>query len=171
MEYFTPAIYHATSNLLNKIDRVQEGFLHQLGLTSEEAFCTYNFAPLGTRRDIAILGLLHKCNVGTVHSKLGNIFHRDANPRQRSSVLFPPLHNLRMFDDHDTSHQSSLYQRSIFSQIRVYNLLRPEYVENRSVVEFQANLTAYVKKRCQQNMNNWRLSLSGRNLGVVFSIG
>ena len=55
------AIYHATTPHLNKLNAVQERFTNKLHLTTDSAFLNYNFAPLQLRRDIAVLGFIHKC--------------------------------------------------------------------------------------------------------------
>ena len=59
--------FHAASSLLDKIDAVQNRFLHELDMNPAFAFLTYNFAPPNLRRNIAILGLLHKRILGKYH--------------------------------------------------------------------------------------------------------
>ena len=53
-------IFHAATYLLVKIDQVQDRFLRALGLTAEQAFLEFNFAPPKFRRNIGILSLLYK---------------------------------------------------------------------------------------------------------------
>ena len=59
--------FHAASSLLDKIDAVQNRFLHELDMNPAFAFLTYNFAPPSLRRNIGILGLLHKRILGKCH--------------------------------------------------------------------------------------------------------
>ena len=59
VEYRTPAVYHAAKTTLPGIDAVQKRFLRECGLSDEDALLHLNLAPLETRRDIAMLGLLH----------------------------------------------------------------------------------------------------------------
>ena len=54
------SIYNASQTHLEALNRLQRSFIKELGLTDEETFLVYNFAPLGLRRDIAALRLLHK---------------------------------------------------------------------------------------------------------------
>ena len=54
LEHSTPAVYHATSSLLQTLDRVQKTFLRRVGLIEEQALKDFNLAPLSTRRDVAI---------------------------------------------------------------------------------------------------------------------
>ena len=64
LEFGTPAVYHCTDSVLEQVDRVQRRFLRETGLTEEEALLKYHLAPLQTRRDIAMLGLIHRTVLG-----------------------------------------------------------------------------------------------------------
>ena len=58
------AIYHATGAILGPLDKLQRRFISNLGITIEEAFIAFNFASLEARRDMAMLGLIHRAAVG-----------------------------------------------------------------------------------------------------------
>ena len=45
---------------LNLFDKLQDSFLQKLGIAPLEALMEFNLAPLATRRDIAMLGLVHR---------------------------------------------------------------------------------------------------------------
>ena len=60
LEFSTPVVCHCTVTALEDLDRVQRRFLREVGLSPEEALLEYNLAPLQTRRDIAMLGLIHR---------------------------------------------------------------------------------------------------------------
>jgi hypothetical protein len=60
VEHRTPAIHHATSVVLRPLDNVQGRLLRELGITEKEALLEFNLAPLACRRDIAMLGLVHR---------------------------------------------------------------------------------------------------------------
>ena len=64
VEHSTPAVYHAVTTLLDTLDRVQTTFLRSIGLTEEEALERYHLAPLSTRRDMAMLGVVHRTVLG-----------------------------------------------------------------------------------------------------------
>ena len=64
IEYRTGAIYHATTSVLQHLDRLQEKFLCDLGITREAALMDFSLAPLSLRRDIALLGLLNRSAIG-----------------------------------------------------------------------------------------------------------
>ena len=67
-EYRTPAVYgHAASTMLAGIDAIQRRFLRD-HLSSQKTHCWhlvfFNLAPLETRRDMAMLGLIHLTVLG-----------------------------------------------------------------------------------------------------------
>ena len=64
IEYRTPAIYHATRDILQRLDRVQSKFLEDVCMSEEEALMNFDLAPLRTRRDIAMLGVIHRTMLG-----------------------------------------------------------------------------------------------------------
>ena len=74
LEYHNGAIIVAKRADRGRLDRMQRSFLHQLGLTDEEAFVNFNFAPLSLRRSIGIRGFLHKRILGTCHPVLIQAF-------------------------------------------------------------------------------------------------
>ena len=74
VEYRTPAVYHATKTTLSGIDLVQRRFLRECGLSDEDALLHFNLAPLETRRDIAMLGLIHRSVLGCGPRHFANMF-------------------------------------------------------------------------------------------------
>ena len=60
IEYRSAAIYHASDTVLHAIDGVQARFLRDMGVTAIKALLDFNLAPLGSRRDIAMLGLIQR---------------------------------------------------------------------------------------------------------------
>lgn len=64
LEYRTAALYHATATALEPLDKVQDKLLKLVGCTAEEALEHWNLAPLSTRRDVAMLGLVHRTVLG-----------------------------------------------------------------------------------------------------------
>ena len=71
----TPAIYHAPAFFLQSIDRIQETFLNELGVTAFEALSEYNLAHLSSRRDISMLGLIHRVVLGKAPSQFSKFFY------------------------------------------------------------------------------------------------
>ena len=67
MESHNGGIFHAATSLLAKFDHAQNRFLHELNLNSARAFLEFNFAPPELRRNIGVLGMLHKRVLGQCH--------------------------------------------------------------------------------------------------------
>ena len=74
LESGTPGYYHASATVLRSIDRIQERFLREVGLTAVSALERYNLAPLKTRRDISILGILHRVRLGLAPPQISELF-------------------------------------------------------------------------------------------------
>ena len=64
VEYRTAAIYHTCESSIQRLDRVQERFLEKIGLPVDAALHEFNLAPLHSRRDIAMLGVIHRSALG-----------------------------------------------------------------------------------------------------------
>ena len=76
-EYHNGALIIAGEIRLRKLDKMQRGFLYELGSDDKHVFVEHNFAPPSLRRTIGILGFLHKRNLGTCHPALQGLFFRD----------------------------------------------------------------------------------------------
>ena len=63
-EYANGCITHAAPSLLDAVDRMQRSFLYELNMDEEIVFLEFNFGPPGFRRDIGMLGLIHKRVLG-----------------------------------------------------------------------------------------------------------
>ena len=148
LEYRTAAIYHAKREFLWTVDRIQWRFLQDSGISEGEALMTFNLAPLSARRDIAMLGIIHRSvlNKGPKHFKQ----HFKAAPGYR-----------RLCDPRE-SNKDPIIKRSILGSIAIYNLL-PEGIRRRSSVkEFQANLQNLLKRRAADGNEDWQCILSPR---------
>ena len=66
IEYRTPGLHFASTSVLHEIDDVQSRFLRQINVSDEAAFDSFNLAPLSVRRDIAMLGVIHRAARGEV---------------------------------------------------------------------------------------------------------
>ena len=147
------AIYHAADSHLSELDALQRRFLKALDLSDQDAFLTYNLAPLRLRRDIAILGLLHRIQLGEVHDDFGRLFPRAVHER-----IFESRHNQRR---HGRQFQefwgnTDYFNRSVFSAVRVYNIL-PEYtVAATTIKAFQSLLTKDARFWCKAQRLNWQ---------------
>ena len=63
MQYKTAGAQVALTSVLLELDHVQTQCLRQLELTEELALMNFNQAPLATRRDIVVLGVIHRASL------------------------------------------------------------------------------------------------------------
>ena len=110
LEYRTPAIYHATRAVLRRLDAVQRNFLRDVGVDDITALVHFHLAPLSTRRDIAMLGLIHRTVLAEGPRQFSDFFRRD--PDHRSKLVDPCL-----------SSRSPLIKRSALGLVSIYNML------------------------------------------------
>ena len=82
LEFCIPAVYHCTATVLDQVDRVQRRFLREVGLTEEQALHHHNLAPLQTRRDMAMLGLIHRTVLNEGPPQFQQWFFPDTRPNK-----------------------------------------------------------------------------------------
>ena len=127
LECHNGAIFHAADSHLAVLDRLQHSFIHALGMTEATMFLEHNLAPLRLRRDIAILGLLHKCNLGQVHPLLCRLFRG----RYRPNFTFRARRHNKPLHTHieGVRYLPGLYQRSLFNMANIYNMLPQAFLD------------------------------------------
>ena len=112
LETTTPAVYHCTGGVLEELDRVQRRFLKAAGLTEEEALQEHNLAPLQTRRDVAMLGVIHRTVLKRGAPQFQNWFFFDTRPKHSYPTrLRTGLHSKQLYDYTDAT-QSELLRRA-----------------------------------------------------------
>ena len=148
LEYRTPAIYHATRALLRRLDAVQSGFLRDIGIDEVTALVRFHLAPLSTRRDIAMLGLIHRTAMGKGPPQFQDCFRKASDGR---SLLDPRRDST-----------SPLIKRSALGLVAVYNMLPPRLLSARSVSAFQRSLQECVIKFAASGYPQWSEVLSPR---------
>ena len=155
LEFCTPAVYHGTDSVLEQVDRVQKRFLREAGLTEAEALLRYNLAPLQTRRDVAMLGLVHRTVLGLGPPQFQLWFFPTAcEGHQYNTRLQRRSHN-RQLHNHLQGRYTELLRRSPLGLARVYNSLPQEAVDQTSVHAFQKWLQDRVKAEASAGRDNW----------------
>ena len=151
IEYRTPAIYHACQEHLNKVDRVQTKFIADAGINEIEALMNFNLAPLSARRDMAMLGLIHRTALGKGPKHFRGIFK---------------LLQGRQFEDLRStlgrSGPRGLIQRSAFGLVSVYNILPAGVTAERNVKGFQTALQNMMKDAASDGVPEWMKLFSPR---------
>ena len=154
IEFHYGAILHAAPSSLSRIDDCQRSFVRELNISAEIAYLEYNF-PLPTlRRDIGLLGLLHKRVLGLAHPAFEKLFPYSPHP----AVLG---HNKQLHDYHpECNYRRALLHRSIFGLVAVYNLLPQYIVDSETISAFQTALTHIAKTRRSNQIANLHLTFN-----------
>ena len=134
-EYKTPAMYHAKREVLQKLDRVQSKLLSDIGVDEVTALIEFNLAPLSARRDMAMLGVIHRTVLGKGPRHFKQHFVLDSDGR----IVDPR----RKFG-------GELIKRSALGLVAIYNLLPAPYKKVGSVKDFQRILQDLLKERVSQ---------------------
>jgi hypothetical protein len=147
LEYRTPAVYHATREVLERLDRVQTIFLQDAGIDDVTALMQFNLAPLAARRDMAMLALIHR----TVLGKGPKHFREH----------FQVLSGRRLRDPRSTS-GGQLIARSALGLVAVYYMLLGGITSASSVATFQSRLQLELKLRAEAGLPEWHKTYSPR---------
>ena len=139
LEYRTPAVYHATDTVLERLDKVQTGFLNRLGFTEAEALETFKLAPLCSRRDMAMLGVLHRAALGKGPAHFQEFFQVDTQVR-RGTTRRSLLRHDKPLVEYRKGRFLEVLRRSALGLVAVYNLLSAKAVAAKTVRSFQAQL-------------------------------
>ncbi len=136
-------------------------------LSDEDALLNYRLAPLAARRDIAVLGFLHRASLGLVTEQIQQLFPRvgrrepvgSAIPsRVRGATAF---HNRQLFDRVTASSTEQL-KKSFFGMVQCYNALPQHVVNHQSVSSFQRELQDSMMRRAAEGFDGWQ---------QIFSVG
>ena len=162
MEVNLGGFYHALDSILEPVQKLQDHFTRELGLDRKGAFLEDNLAPLSTRRDIGMLGLLYKCAHGKTHSDLQKLFERAPSQEHVYITRFRGYrHRLQLMETRPGTHHA-LLRRSIFGLTRVWNRLPKDVVMANTVADMQIILTQMVRGACSRDETYWEDIFSPR---------
>ena len=161
IESGTPGYFHAADSVLHCIDRVQHRFLRELSISEATALVDFRLAPLATRRCMAILGFLHRINLGLVSAQIHAMFPKVgarvlAGNGVASRTRAVTASHDKQLSDPVTSASSEQFKRSIFGMIQCYNALPQRIVDFKTVKLFQRSLQASVTERARQGHEGWQ---------------
>ena len=151
IESRTPALHHAAPSVLDAIDRVQRRFLREIGLTELEALLRYKLAPLPARRDIAMLGLLHRASHGRAPDPLmdlllaGDRHHRGPNTAVTRGARV--RHERQMAEYISRGGHTETLRRSCFGLATVWNMLPPTVADTKTTKICQRKLQQCLVRR------------------------
>ena len=137
---------------------MQASFLASLDISEQAAFKRYRLAPLCSRRDIAMLGLLHRVVLGTAPQPLESLF-----PQARGT-----LYDHRF--GHGPCHTSSSQILSCLGIVFFSNGLCSDWwrsTTNCQATLYHARLSKPSKHLCS---DFWRANLTWRAGAIVSSV-
>ena len=156
------SFYHACDTVLEKLDRVQNHFVKEVGLTCDDASLLQNLVPLSVRRDIGMLGLIFQCSHGTAHHSLQDLFPKAPSATHSYKTRFQVYcHTMQPIETREGTHHA-LLRRSVFGLLRIWNRLPSRVVHAPSVKEFQNMLTDIARSACRRGYPQWMCVLSPR---------
>ena len=155
IECRTAAIYHASDSVLRPLDHVLDKFLAEIGLSDVDALLYLNLAPLSARRDMAMLGLIHRAVVGQGPCQFNAFFEAAGDGHQRRTRAAGRLHARQIRDPRGPTFSEQV-RRSGHGLVAVCNLLPEEIVRASSVSEFQRSLQQLLKIAAAAERPFWR---------------
>ena len=157
----TPAVYHATDTVLAPLDRLQDSFLRRVGVQPLEALMEFRLAPLRTRRDMAMLGLVHRAVLHKGPSQFWKFFRAATDTPTLRTRLGYRRHS-RQLEETRAGRFLEVLRRSALGLVAVYNLLPPDVVQAETMKNFQGNLQELLKARANSGREDWPETFSPR---------
>ena len=146
---------------------MQTKVLEAAGATDVEALLNFRLAPLAARRDMALLGLIHRTMLGKGPPHFKRFFQLDESAcqnhgrRHRLQVKELAAH----WSDFALpgSRPAEYIEHSMFGLVRVYNMLSPEIVEaSADVPSFQKRLQDMMSSLASAGTPGWQYTFSPR---------
>ena len=169
IEYRTAAIYHACSTSLAALESVQTKLLETAGVTEVEALVNFRLAPLCARRDMALLGLIHRTVLGRGPSHFKQFFQLEEQTGRADSHTHRL--QLRTLAPHWSdfalpgSRPAAYIEHSMFGLVKVYNALPAEVVEASSdVASLQTKLQEILMLRADAGNVGWQHTISAQGV-------
>ncbi len=126
------------------------------------AFLHYNLAPLSLRRDVGMLGFIHRAVLGVASPLVCSLFPAafvvDTEARTR---LQQRRHPRQLLERCDGSHCDYM-KNSVFGLVGVYNRLPTGLVAHETVSSFQRSLTDVAREACRAQKLSWHSVFSPR---------
>ena len=104
----------------------------------------FNLAPLRVRREIAILGVIHRTILGRGPPQFRQFFYRD---HLVPSFRARRRHSLQVVDVRNLSRSLNLARHSPLGMASIYNLLLEDVISHKSISSFQRALTNLIRER------------------------
>ena len=156
IESGTPALHHAAPSVLECVDRVQRRFLREVGLSEERALTEYRLAPLCARRDIAMIGMLHRITSGTAPSELAKLFVPVNRRTGFGTRNLEVRHERQLREFVSGGCHTETCRRSAFGLVTVWNMLPGDVVMSKSTKVVQRRLQDALRNHMESGQRNWQ---------------
>ncbi len=120
----------------------------------------FSLAPLAVKRDIAVLGLIHRSTLRRSPDCFFQFFRVDVHAPGRYTRK-SHRHSKHLHDPCGVYSQEFLL-RSPLGAIRLYNILPDAILAQNTVKDFQSMLQTFLKERVTRRDSNWLYLLSWR---------
>ena len=160
-EYRTPAVYHATDTVLEPLDKLQQNFLDRVGVSQVEALVEFRLAPLSCRRDMAMLGVLHRAALKEGPEHFFSFFYPSEADARRNTRWESRRHKFPLVE-YRQGRFLEVLRRSALGLVSVYNRLPAEIVAAKTVKEFQRQLQDLLTARAMAGKQDWTDTFSPR---------
>ena len=131
---------------LAALNAIQDIATAAAGMSTTEALLASNLAPLQARRDMAMLGLIHRAVLRKGPSQFWGIFSRDhAATRTKHSRTIKEYECDETDFELPGSRPAAYIQRSALGLAAVYNLLPERVVAHNTVASFQSEMQNMLK--------------------------
>ena len=162
IEYRTPAWYHACETTIAPLDRCLSSFLRKIGVDDITALMKFNLAPLHTRRDMAMLAVIHRAALRKGPPAFHAFIRHSAQENRASDRLSIGRVSRILVEYRNCGNRLEIMRRSLFGLISVYNLLPESVIIYSTVQEFQRALQDFVKDCVTKRGTHWFRMLSPR---------
>ena len=141
------------------LDFVLTRFLRKVGISEIDAIVNFKLAPLASRRDIAMLGVIHRAVLGEGPPQLRELFKLDRRDLRRSARHFRHDHQVAcVFGDRPLG----MTKRSVLGLCHVYNMLPANIAQCNSVKAFQGALQQLLCEQAVAGRPHWEPFFSPR---------
>ena len=136
---------------------LKSAFWWELCITAERALEQYKLAPLMCRRDMAMMGLLHRIILNDAPTQLKKLFpfavprSADVSSTRRYSPWLLRRHNRQLKEQTIGTY---ILRRSLFGLVSIYNLLPQAIIDLKSIRLFQSALQRALCLAASQRLPN-----------------
>ena len=155
LERTVSPIFHCNPSILNMLDNLQNLFLQTIQCSEKDALLEYNLFPLSSRRNISMLGLLYRTQIGIAPNDLNELFPKERSTLYHFSVPSCSLSHGKQIQSCIGPRSSITLRLSVFGLIPIYNKLPVHVISSETVKLLQNRLQTMLKLRAKEDLQNW----------------